>query len=293
MENTLSSENIPFYPFYADNTGIHFEIIPKTGDDLNHTNQFSTHRHKFMEIIWVTKHSSIQIVDYKMYEVKENEVLIIPENSTHYEKNQPYEGFVFLFTYDFFNSEQAQLLQSFSILDVFTQNRLLKIDEQSHVIALLNNIIQEYAIKPYPFYMLSLQSLLFTLLIKLENIKQVQVGYSLPLNKEGKIYRNFILLLEDHYKKQLTANFYAKELNMTLKKLNQALDIAIGKTTSEVIFERVMLEAKRYLSYSHKSIKEIAFELGFEDSHYFSRIFKKKTTFTPKEFREKYAVKSI
>lgn len=287
-------ENTPFSPSFhhLDSYGTNFEIIAKTGSDNNYTYQFSEYRHDFIKIVWVSKLTATYIVDEMMYEVKDNELLIIPANSPYYEKHQPYEGFVFSFAYDFFNSEQSRLLQNFSILDPLKSNRLLKIGLQPHLIVLLDLIVQEYTLKPYPLHLLSLQYLFFILLIKLENVNQSQENKSLPISKEGKIYRDFVLLLEEHYKQQVTASFYAQKLGMSLKSLNQNLLIATNKTTGAVIFERVMLEAKRYLSYSNKSIKEIAYELGFEDSHYFSRIFKKKTAHTPKEFREKFALKS-
>ena len=53
-------------------------------------------------------------------------------------------------------------------------------------------------------------------------------------------------------------------------------------------FEKI-LDAKRELCYYNKSVKEIAFELGYDNQYYFSRIFKKRTTFSPEEFRKQFA----
>ena len=65
----------------------------------------------------------------------------------------------------------------------------------------------------------------------------------------------------------------------------------MGKTPKEIINERILLEAKRFLVYSHLTIKEIGQDLGFEDPAYFVRYFKKNTETTPVEFREKYLSK--
>ena len=61
----------------------------------------------------------------------------------------------------------------------------------------------------------------------------------------------------------------------------------MGKSTVEVIQERIVAEAKRALMYSGQTIQEIAFELGFDDPYYFSKVFKKVTGQAPKAFRDK------
>jgi AraC family transcriptional activator of pobA len=57
------------------------------------------------------------------------------------------------------------------------------------------------------------------------------------------------------------------------------------KTLTELISDRVIIEAKRQLYLSGKSVKEVAFELGFADEFYFSRFFKKNTGVSPVTFR--------
>jgi AraC-like DNA-binding protein len=75
--------------------------------------------------------------------------------------------------------------------------------------------------------------------------------------------------------------------------LTQALTKASGMTTSQAINNRLIIEAKRDLSFSGKSIEEIAFDLGFIDQNYFSRFFKKLASSTPQNFRKAYAETSV
>jgi AraC family transcriptional activator of pobA len=58
------------------------------------------------------------------------------------------------------------------------------------------------------------------------------------------------------------------------------------KTLSDLISERIVIEAKRELNLTGKSVKEIAWELGYEDEHYFSRFFKKKAEISPQFYRD-------
>jgi len=63
----------------------------------------------------------------------------------------------------------------------------------------------------------------------------------------------------------------------------------IGQTAQDVIIDKVLLEAKRELCFTNQSIKEVAFNLGYENQYYFSRIFKKRIDMNPEEFRKQYA----
>ena len=63
----------------------------------------------------------------------------------------------------------------------------------------------------------------------------------------------------------------------------------MGKTTNEIIIDTIILEAKRKLCYSSLSIKEIAYDLGYDNPFYFSRIFKNKEKHSPEEFRKQFS----
>jgi AraC-like DNA-binding protein len=96
-------------------------------------------------------------------------------------------------------------------------------------------------------------------------------------------------LIDLNFKIEKSPVQYASWMNMTSKHLNRIVQNSVGKTTSTMIIERVLLEAKRLLSNSHKNINEIAEDLGFEEQGYFSRTFKKITGETPSEFKSRYS----
>ncbi len=80
-------------------------------------------------------------------------------------------------------------------------------------------------------------------------------------------------------------SFYAAQLHKSPKTLSNLFAIYNHKTPSQVIQERIVIEAKRLLTYTRKSVKQITFELGFEDVSYFSSFFKKHTQLSPLDFR--------
>ncbi len=93
-------------------------------------------------------------------------------------------------------------------------------------------------------------------------------------------------MLETDYKTQKQVSYYAKKMIVTEKRLNQATSKTLGKSPKELINDRVLLEAKRILVNTNKSIKEIAYYLGFEEPTNFIKNFKKNVLITPTEFRE-------
>jgi AraC family transcriptional regulator, transcriptional activator of pobA len=114
------------------------------------------------------------------------------------------------------------------------------------------------------------------------------------INGSSRIAGLFIDLLERQFpidspenKLELrTAKDYAVRLSVHVNHLNRALKEVTGKTTTELILERVIHQAKLLLRQSNWSIAEIAYCLGFEYAAYFNNLFKKQTGFTPKSYRD-------
>jgi len=114
-------------------------------------------------------------------------------------------------------------------------------------------------------------------------------GYA-PVRKlqEEKFHtiRKFNLLVEANFKTEHSVSFYAEQLYKSPKTLSNLFAVYNHKSPSQVIQERILIEAKRLLSYTDRPVKQITFELGFEDVSYFSNFFKKHTRSSPLDFRK-------
>lgn len=99
------------------------------------------------------------------------------------------------------------------------------------------------------------------------------------------IIRKFNLLVEKNFKSEHSVSFYAEQLCKAPKTLSNLFAIFNQKPPSQIIQDRITVEAKRLLCYTDRSIKHITFELGFEDVSYFSNFFKKNTGVSPSDFR--------
>lgn len=103
----------------------------------------------------------------------------------------------------------------------------------------------------------------------------------------------FQKLLETHFKSEKELSFYSDKLNITNNTLSKAVKKEFAKTPSQLINERIILEAKKLLHLTYRSVKEIASELGFSDEFYFSRYFKKSVGCSPKNYREKVGISVV
>ena len=97
---------------------------------------------------------------------------------------------------------------------------------------------------------------------------------------EGLINKNFVDIK--------SPGKYARLMYVSEKHLNRMVKVSLNKTTSDLITERIILEAKRMLVFSNKTVAEIIDELGYTDSAYFFRFFKKKTSLTPIAFLRQF-----
>lgn len=97
----------------------------------------------------------------------------------------------------------------------------------------------------------------------------------------------FKTLVEQYYRTEHGVAFYARKLSISAGVLSKKIKQAFHKTPRQLIQERLILEAKKLLQLTPKSIKEIAGILHFEDEFYFSRYFKKKVGIAPTHYREK------
>jgi AraC-like DNA-binding protein len=115
---------------------------------------------------------------------------------------------------------------------------------------------------------------------------------SKTLDPHFSLVQQFNALVEQRFRQVHQVQEYASLMAMSPSLLNKHVKNITGFTAGEVILDRLMLQAKRYLIYTDLSNKEIAYQLNYQDPSYFSRIFKRKTGKSPSDFRrlenEKY-----
>ena len=99
-------------------------------------------------------------------------------------------------------------------------------------------------------------------------------------------FNNFLRILEANFRRNEGVSFYADKMNMSERNLNIICRNNFQKSVSEIIETRKLIEAKRMLLYSDKSVSEIGYELGYNEKSYFTRVFHSRMDITPTRFRE-------
>ncbi len=131
-----------------------------------------------------------------------------------------------------------------------------------------------------------LQTMLKRVLILCTRIYKSQESYQELDSQQVNIFREFNFLVDVHFREKHTVAEYAEVLNKSPKTVSNLFKKLDKKSPLQYIQERRMLEARRLLRYTEKSISEIGYEIGFNDIQSFSRFFKKHEATSPSDFRD-------
>lgn len=250
----------------------------------------TTHRTGFYHIIWFQQGSPTHLIDFKPIKLKPNTLLFLNKDTIHrFDNKIKFGGKAILFTDSFFCKTEADtrfLRNSILFNDLFSVSQI-QVQKQSKIFAdLLQQMTEELQNIKDNSQAAILQNLLHNFLLQAERERRKQNFTEIKKGADLDYIMLFKDLLETEYKKQKQVNYYAREILITEKRLNQATTKVLGKTPKEIIDDRIMLEAKRILAHTTESVKEIGHNLGFEEPTNFIKYFKKHSKLTPTEFRE-------
>ena len=243
-------------------------------------------RERLYQVVLFTSGQGKVQLDFKTYDIKSPTLFFISEYQLFTTlEGENVSGKVIQFSNDFF-CIKLNRTETFCDAVIFNSSRspIVNLDgtENNKVQFLLDSLSSELD-HPSIYQEEIITSQLKTLLLECSKIKLSKNGNQ-PIQRLSNTVSDFQNLLEDTYKQHHQVQFYADQLYISSKGLNNATKKELGKTASELIREKLIIESKRELYQGVKTIKEIAFELGFEDPAYFSRFFKKYTSKSPKEF---------
>lgn len=234
------------------------------------------HSHLFFSFVWFTQGSGFYVIDSEEYEIKPQRVFYVAPNQIHnwsfYDNCQGYFVAIDLsaesdmeinFAFPYIEIDENDTFLHSSIIKN-TLDELLKNDELSG-----ENVkagIQFYA-------------QLLNRIAKTKNIKTY---------RRNDLLEQFKQLILSDYSVLYTNDYYADRLGVQVEMLNSICKKAFGISAKQYILNLKITESKRLLIYSDLNMNEIAYRIGFEDSSYFARIFKKKTDSSPSDFSKKY-----
>lgn len=249
------------------------------------------HRHNFQEIMWVRAGNGRHTIDDTQLEVTPNTFYLIAKGQVHqFLEGYNLEGYLVRFTDDFLLESLVQKTWTYRISlfnNVSVDHTLpLGLGNVAEFEALFSLMMAEHQRDEMYGKMELLRNLLLVLLLKLERLRQARVAASAADEDPNRdTFHAFLQLLEERYTQTHNVGDYASQLNVTPRQLTRILQTVLGKTTKQVIEERLILEAKRYLTHTNASVKEISYLLGYKDPSYFSKVFKRATDVVPQTYR--------
>jgi len=279
MKRKFDIEN-PKQPFWLF-------IIRKIDTSHRDYDESFPHQHNFHQFLFFEEGSGTHLIDDKKYEVMEKSIHFISPNHIHHLKvSDNTKGYVCMFKEELFfiNNEPKNFLEEVDLFSNWNTNPLVELGDTafSELKGILESIRLEYGhqkLRKNEVILMMLKLFLIKASRLCANCTNVEIS-----NKRRNI-ENFLGLIDENCSKNLPINYYAQQLNISSTYLNRLVNEVYDKSVSDFINERIILEAKRVIRFSTKSVKEISYELGFEDPSYFSRFFKKHANLTPVEFR--------
>ncbi|PSL45715.1 AraC-like DNA-binding protein [Chitinophaga niastensis] len=237
-------------------------------------------------LIWCSEGSITIVVDEKELILHKHEVLTITSGQIHYfKKRVKAEGYIMGFTLNFFckDDNDIELIFHNGLFCHFDLNEVIPVKNHTVIENQLSLISEELQAKPYQ-YLISIHSRIELMLITI-NREKVERGDEIW--KPDALFLKFLDLVRSNFDKNYTVKDCARLLNTTEAKLNEQSKIHAGKTAQNVIYQLIISEAKRLLTYQNLSVKEVAYKLGFNDPFYFSNFFKKSASISPKSYQSK------
>lgn len=285
-------KNIPNISFQSTENTKDFEFLNLTNffariPTIADHNPTRPHRLSFFALLIVTKGTGNHQVDLKEYNLKIGSVLKIAKGQIHaFQKNAQYEGFLIVFTEDFilnyFSKSSINLishLYNYHITSPIANDKTLNEN-------FLNQLIQELESRN-TYAQKNIIAALFDLyLLRLERKSQPNKTQN-NNSKQYNTFKQFKNLVESNYTSTRNVKDYANMLFISTKTLNQVVKEFTLNTAKSFIDDYVILEAKRAIVTTEKSLKEIAFDTGFDEVTNFTKFFKKKTEISPKNFKKK------
>lgn len=238
------------------------------------------HRHDFFQLCLITSGEGWHEIDFQKHTVKANRLFVMKPGQVHdWFMKAGTKGYLIEFTDESIQKGTGlHLLSQFSASpDVLQLN-----SSQGEILKSLFELMLIEFKKKEKFFDVVLLSHLTALGVSLYRTSSLVSSSSEEIDLVSKFRR----LVDQNYQKELRVSFYAKALGMTPKALTMKLSRMLKRSPRSMIQDRLLLEAKRLLLLSDKSVSEIAFELGVEDANYFSRLFRSKFKVSPSQFRE-------
>jgi AraC family transcriptional activator of pobA len=297
----LPTRSIPLYALYGENTAIediefvHIEDIASRSKLYDW--EISAHTHSALfQIMLITKGNADAVLDNENIQLTAPSLILIPAGTVHGFHFAPdTQGRIISVALGFLENNSRAMDQE-CIHEIINQSIVLPYARSARHFGTIKKLIDQLLAEfryPQLGRAIVFDALLRTLLIHVLRHKKIERIKQTTHSHQRTIFNQYRTLIEAHYNQRWTVANYATEMCMTESKLNRVCKSFTQKSAFEVLQDRILLEAQRYLIYTTAPLDKISYDLGLNDSAYFCRYFKKRTGMTPKAFRKGHDLLSM
>jgi AraC family transcriptional activator of pobA len=240
------------------------------------------HRHAYHELVWVHDGHGRHLIDGEPVDFGPRTLTLIAKGQVHqFKEADDVSAVVVRFDDEWLTGSRRWLFAGGACTALSVPP-----DEAPRFEALLDVLRAEIERPAGPESAELRRHLLASVLLWAQRWREAQLEGRGASGPDVELHRQFQELLERDYASSHEARHYADELGVTTGTLSRTLTRLTGRSTKQLITDRVILEAARLLRFSDLSIKEIAARLGFTDQFAFSKAFKRQRGEAPLDFRE-------
>lgn len=252
---------------------------------------FSTmQRHNYYSMILTLTGSAHLDVDLEQYDVPPNSMICLsPFQPYRISSEENFTGIILNFHPDFFCTYryQNEVETEGTLFHNIYEPPFFYVSDTPKLLELLAQMETEINKSDIALHEV-LVAYIKIFLIQVLRMKQADTKIEIQRSdaKEPQIIQQLVDTIEREFKRLHSPAEYAEVLNISPNALAKIVKKYYNKTLTEIIAQRIMIEAKRELYLTGKTVKEIAYILGYEDEFYFSRFFKKHAQISPQLYRE-------
>jgi AraC-like DNA-binding protein len=252
-----------------------------------------SHRHEYFEIIWLKNGAGTHQIDMIDHSYDGSVLFFLAPGQVHkITQREKSQGYVLKFLPSVFGQEKDFINYVFDtcLFDTAKSCPVINIPKsmENMIEELFFRFAEEFD-KQQVDADIILSSYLKILTTHIKRIKNIHLSKEIAISDpQYHLFRMFKITIEHNYKAKHSVQDYAILLKVQPRTLNSVSRKYGNKSALELIQERIVMEAKRRLFYETKSVKELCYELGFEDPAYFTRFFKKNVGVAPQYFKTQH-----
>lgn len=248
----------------------------------------SARKNRFFNIFWIKEGKGTYHIDFDEYSFDGSVLFFLsPGQVFTVDSEQIKEAYRLSFERDFYciQTHDKEISCDGVLFNNIYETPFIELDDRDakKLDFIISELIDEFNQDEAAQYDM-LQSYLKQFIIHAVRIRKER--HVIKNDADSKLFKDFSTSVEFNFTKMHSVTDYATRLGISPKSLTKHFQKIGTQTPSDFIKNRIILEAKRKLIYTDFSIKEIAFDLGFNDPAYFTRFFTKATSSSPKNFKK-------